>query len=137
MLGTINGTVTEELLGIKAVLRSHSGTCSARSDENNDGDLITDTLNTAGAASVTVSFWLYHTDVSESNDDLLLYFRDNLGNWDEVANLANYGWDNTWSQYSLPTTNSQYLHSNFAVRIDSNLGNSEYVYIDDVLITRT
>ena len=113
----------------------HSGSYSARSSNHNEGDFTTDSLNTNGASSVTVSFWLYHTSISGGN--LRLYFRSTSygGSYVSIANLGNQGSDNTWTFYTVTSTDSHYLQNDFSVRLTTNLGNGEYVYIDDVTVT--
>ena len=55
----------------------HSGTYSARSNNWNEGDLISDNLDTSGnPATIIVSFWFYHTNLN-TDTDLRLGLRDN------------------------------------------------------------
>ena len=111
-----------------------TGSFSVRSDNNNDGALTTDTYSTSGATSITVSFWMFHTDISSA--DLRLNFRNNYGIYDMMVSIGNTGVNNVWTYYTFTTTNSQYMHTNFGVQITTNLGNGELVYIDDVIITK-
>jgi flagellin-like protein len=118
---------------VQSSTQVHSGTYSARSDSTHEGDLTTDTLSTSGATSVTVSFWLYHTDISGS--DLTLYFRSTSNSYVSIADLGNYGNDNAWTYYTITSIDSHYLQSDFRVRLTTSLGSGEYVYVDDVVIT--
>ena len=115
-------------------MQIRTGSFSARSQNNNDGALTTDTYSASGATSITVSFWMYHTDIGSV--DLVPYFRDNSVNYDSMVFLGDTGTNNVWTYYSITTINSQYMHTNFRVQIATNLGNGELVYIDDVIITR-
>jgi hypothetical protein len=116
--------------------QQNSGSFSAQSDENDEGDLITDNLDAHDAVSITVDFY-YRLDDTESNE-LVLYLYDG-SNYDFITGLGDDTGNNedVWLHYTYTTNDAQYLKSNFRIRLDSDMNqNDENIWVDDVLITK-
>ncbi|MBD3408463.1 MAG: hypothetical protein GF411_20235 [Candidatus Lokiarchaeota archaeon] len=74
---------------------------------------MTSFVSTSGGSQIRVT-WDLKTEVANSNSYFRLYFRDHFGTWDLVYNT---NFDNSWSTKTETSTESQYLHPNFAVRM--------------------
>jgi len=118
------------------------GTYSSKCATNANCDLSSDVLiDTSGALWVNLSF--RYNDDDCDRGDAILYFYDNLGNWDNMGNIdaGSLGAaDDTWNTHIESSTSSQYFHENFAIRFvgdpDSGGGaNSENYWIDNVNLT--
>ncbi len=112
----------------------HSAPNSAKAKCNKEGTFTCDILDADDANVMIVSFWIrkHNTD----SNDFTLYYYDDAGNYDPVAELDNLGSDNTWLHYTDFITDSQYFHSNFRIRFDATLDCGENVRVDDVVITK-
>lgn len=115
----------------------HTGSYSIRADSGShylkSGD-----LNASGATDITISFW-YQDDGIDSGDDVYLQFW-NGASYDNIFNLGN-GPEEMWNYYTITVSDPEYLVSDFHMRIDatgldSGWGWREYLWIDDVLITK-
>jgi len=109
--------------------------------------------NTVSATSATIAanvpeaelaLWIRRgsdafSENPETNEDLILQYRDNLGNWNFLETFPGGGTAGEISTrtYSLP---SNALHANFQVRLTLRQGSGvpfDYWHIDDVVVTET
>ncbi|MCK5450083.1 hypothetical protein KAI32_04400 [Candidatus Pacearchaeota archaeon] len=94
------------------------------------------TINTSTLSEINFTFTYWDDDCDPG--DVVLYFYDNLSGWDNIGNIDGgtlYG-DDTWYTHSVITSESQYMHSNFAVRfLTTKLGGNENYWIDNIIIT--
>lgn len=109
-----------------------SGSYSAGSSNDNEGAFTCDDLDTSDASSITIDFW-YRSSNTEPSDLTLSYYDGS--SYNDITDLGSntYG---IFLHYTDTITDSQYFISNFKIRFTSNLGNSENVWVDDVLITK-
>ncbi|RLF56827.1 MAG: hypothetical protein DRN27_08970 [Thermoplasmata archaeon] len=103
---------------------------SAKSSDGNEGDFTSNDINTLPEKEIQIDF-RYRLKNTEGND-LELYYYDG-SNWDFIKNFDDSA-NNKWLRYRHTITDSQYLKSNFKIQFRSNLGSSEYVWIDNVRI---
>lgn len=113
---------------------THNGAYSIRADSS-DNYLTSMDLDTSDAMSINVTFW-YRDHGVDDGDDVYLQFWNGLTYNDifELGNSAEY----TWHKYTTIISAPQYLIEDFHINIDSSgIDYGEYLYIDDVLITKT
>lgn len=111
-----------------------SGTNALYSENGAEGDIFSDDINATNATHINITFWAYIPSADDTND-LDFYLCHGA-----TCNLiSNFGSDanNTWVHEEYITTDSQYFTSDFHIRINSNFGTGESVWIDDVLVNIT
>jgi len=115
----------------------HSGSYSARADDDQDGDFVSDDFNASGAIAIYVDFWFRKDDI-EDTDFTLYYYNGSVYNL--VDELDDNGGDDAWLHYTQKVTDSQYFVSNFRIRFGATLDYSyfydENVWVDDVLVKK-
>ena len=114
----------------------NSAKCNGNADGLECNMSTTVSLDTSGAESVNVSFW-YNDDDNEPAD-AIWYWYDNGGNWDSMGNIdaGSLGKsDDTWNYHSVASSESQYLHSNFAIRFWTGLEKAENYWLDDINVS--
>jgi len=114
---------------------SHSGTYSALSNGDDEGDLICDFLNTSGAAIIKLDFWFYYIGVDYA-DFRLRALRDGSV-WQEIKpDIAGIMPPGGWNHYVCGFIDSNYIQPNFQINLYSqNIGTGEYLWVDDVNIS--
>ena len=115
-----------------------SGSYSAECDQY-DNDLRTNNLNTADAASISISF-RYRVDDVDPNDNVYVQYYDG-SQYDSIEEIGDDSQE-TWHTYSDTINNvggeSQYFKSNFRLKIEgTSIDSGEELWIDDVLIEKT
>jgi hypothetical protein len=101
---------------------------------------VNQSVNTTGADSVNVSIWFNVDDTEPA--DCYVYFNSSSSGWvqmqscDQTA-IPGCAGDDTWCQLKINSTDSQYLHSNFSVRVWADPDNNENVWMDDIQINIT
>ncbi|HJX06008.1 MAG TPA: LamG domain-containing protein [Candidatus Nanoarchaeia archaeon] len=130
--GSWNRTTGQKNSGTFSAVMNNSGTI---------GNLTTISINASNANKLYITF--YYRDDDCDAGDILLYYNDSSGNWDEISDLGSTATEDTWIYYNSATnstiTDPQYLHSGFAVRIRNAVqlsgsgGNAEYFWVDDML----
>ncbi|MCK4997512.1 hypothetical protein KAS08_04355 [Candidatus Pacearchaeota archaeon] len=108
---------------------------SAKCAEWQSCDINTNDADVSSALRVNVSFE-YRDDDCDAGD-VILYFNNSLGNWDNMGNIdaGTLGTsDDIWNTYTISTTDIQYRHSGFSVRFYSVLGNNENYWTDNINI---
>ena len=73
---------------------------------------MTSTVSTSGASQVRVSVQL-KTDIEQTSTYFAMYFKDSGDNWDQVYSTTS---THSWFLVTRTSSDSQYLHPNFAVR---------------------
>jgi hypothetical protein len=116
-----------------STLHNHSGINSSSSNNTNDGDFDSNIIDTINADLILVEFW-YFLNNTESNDLQIYYF--NGASWDLISSIGG-GSKNIWLHYVDTISDSNYFISNFKIRFNSNLGNNENVWIDDIIIQKS
>jgi len=113
----------------------HSGSYSADFDGgSSSGSLTTPNLDASDTDVIHVDFW-YRDGGCEAGEFRLYYYND-AGSWDLMSDLGT-GSENQWIHYQHNVTQSQYLISNFKIRISaSGSGSSDDAYIDDVTVKK-
>jgi surface protein len=103
------------------------------------GNLTMKGVETNGSRKVLVQFAMYDNNL-DAGGDLLLFFNDSAGNWDQIVDLATFSAvEEAWVPYSINITDPQYFHSGFALRFVNNValttgGGGENFYLDNVII---
>ena len=112
---------------------SSAGT-STRAQINNGGYLQSNRIDTSTASQLNILFWYRLSGNIDPNDvDVMLY--DGSGDPDTIADLN--GLEDAWRLFNYTTTDSQYFISDFYIQFNSNLKQSETVWIDDLTIMYT
>jgi cysteine-rich repeat protein len=112
--------------------QKNSGTYSAKLASSLSSKFMwTSKFDTSSSSIIFVSF--YNRDDDLDPNDIQLYYNNSTNNWDSIADL-NEGTEHSWIFHSYSTTNSQYLHKGFAIRIGGTTQYNENHWIDDVLI---
>jgi hypothetical protein len=111
----------------------NSGSRSARGDFG-AGYLSSDDLAAGDAVGIDVSFWFGKTDIGP--EDFTLYYCYGANICNQVAELDPLGNDGVWTEYTDTITDTQYFTDTFFIRFDGTPPHSEYVYVDDILITK-
>ncbi|UCD08650.1 MAG: hypothetical protein JSU79_09855 [Dehalococcoidales bacterium] len=109
----------------------YSGVYAAR-HASGDTYLVSDDIDMSSASSIEISFWFQIKSLSKGPLYVQLY---NGATYVEVYNLLDYPGltKNTWYQYSVVITDSQYFRSDFRIRFDGSSQTTD-TFIDDVLI---
>jgi len=104
---------------------------SARADRNS-GNLTSDNINTSAYSSFTIEF-RYRENVQNHNVWLQFYNGSSYNNIDDLINTSP---DDTWYNYQIAVSNSQYCRSNFRIRFSANIvGSDKYLWLDDVKVS--
>ncbi|MHC4499239.1 MAG: LamG domain-containing protein, partial [Planctomycetota bacterium] len=98
------------------------------------GTLTSVDINASEAGSMRVSLYIKKT-LGIEDGDVNLYYYDGT-NWDFVVDLNSIGPNDVWLHYTEDITDSNYLISNFKIRISSDISAGE-VFVDDVSVTNT
>jgi hypothetical protein len=98
------------------------------------GTLTSVAIDTSEAGSMRVSLAVKHTLGTEANDVELYYY--NGSGWDYIADLNAVGPNDVWRTYTDDVNESQYLISNFKLKLESDISAGE-VFIDNVSVTNT
>ncbi len=132
--GLYNWNTNWEISDLYYVSPTHSAECD-RYDDN----LVSGNLDTSDASSISITF-SYRIEYIDDNDNVYVQYYDGnqYDNIDEIGDDA----ENTWLTYEHTFDNSgsdtQYFINNFRLGIrGSSIDNGEYLWIDDVLITKT
>ena len=119
----------------RATSYKHSGSYSAHAGSA-DNDLISDNINTASYASMTITFW-YRDDDIDADDDIYLQLYNGTGYISkfELDTVT----EDTWYQYTVTIYNSgsdsQYFRSNFRIKFEgTSIDSGENLWIDDISI---
>jgi hypothetical protein len=127
--GTLGNWSTDwDLVMSYYVSPSHSVECS-----RTDNDLISIDLDTSGYSSITITF-KYRIDDIDAKDNIMVQYYNGSG----YVDIEEIGDDpeDTWLTYNHTIYDSQYLISNFRLKIEgSSIDRNENLWIDDVLIT--
>jgi hypothetical protein len=120
--------------------QQHGGVYSALAAKNAGGyltsnDLDASDLVAASGDSITVEFWFRKIGLEDSYRDFYIEYFDGTG-YDQIADLASLGADETWLHYQATITDSQYFISNFHIRLTAAMDRNEYVWVDDVAIRK-
>jgi hypothetical protein len=111
------------------------GTYSVACTATSNCDML-NRIDTSNANYMNLEFE-YRDDDNDAGD-IILYFNDSSGNWDNMGNIdaGSLGQsDDAWHSYSYYTTDSQYLHSGFAIRFFGDPETGENYWIDEINIT--
>jgi fibronectin type 3 domain-containing protein len=104
----------------------------AASCSNGDTYLVSDDLDTSGADNITISLWFNLKALNKGPLNVQIY---NGTDYVTVQNLtAAAASKNTWYQYTTTITASQYMRSDFRVRLDGS-GFSADGRVDDVVVS--
>lgn len=98
------------------------------------GYLSSDDLPASDAVGIDVKFWFGKTDIGP--EDFTLYYCYGADICNLAAELDLLGTDGVWTEYSDTITDTQYFTDTFFIRFDGTPPHSEYVYVDDVVITK-
>ena len=97
-------------------------------------------LDTSSAASMNVTL-MYMDGELDGAGDAPYYWNDSSGNWDLAGEInVDNGAEETWLAFSNITTDSQYFHTGFNIKIMTTLdggGGAENLWIDNVNISYT
>ena len=110
---------------------SHSGDYSIFSDQNNEGNLISNDIDTSKSSEIKIEFWYRRTPIN--NDDFRLYYYDGSS-----YNLRkNLGGSSTggWAYFSDTITDQKYFIDDFKIRFYTNFDMFGMVWIDDIIIS--
>jgi hypothetical protein len=116
---------------VKSISHSHTGSCSAHANRENDGSFISKSIDTTNASTISINFY-YRLDDTNYEDDLYVYYFDGT-NYDPITTLAHEN-ENVWLYYQDTISDPQYFHSNFNVKFYSRVESGENVWIDDFSI---
>ena len=110
----------------------HSGGQAVQCQKG-DTYLTSDNLDTSAVQGITISFWLRIKDLKKGPLYVQIY---DGSNYHTLYDIFTYpgAVKNTWYQYTVTITDSQYFRPDFRLRFDGS-GASTNVNIDDVLIT--
>lgn len=111
-----------------------NGTASAWANQDNNGYLTSEALDTSDAAAIHIRFGFMKNN-TDAGKDLFLYYYNGT-NYNIIADLDTLGADNVWLHYTDIVTDSQYFVSNFRIRFDATPETGENVWIDDILVTK-
>jgi hypothetical protein len=103
----------------------------AKSDKNNFGNLNSDNIDLSSALSATLKFW-YKLDTSLSTDFELWFF--NCTDWNLISSLGG-GFQGIWLESTTVVDLAEYGNTNFRIRVTSTLGNNEFVWVDDFILS--
>jgi len=131
--GANNWNTDWDIVTTYSVSPTHSIECDQ--DEN---DLISTDLNTAGASNITISF-KYRIDDIGSYDDVYVQYYDG-SSYDSIEEIGD-DQEDTWLTYSDTISNSggntQYFINDFRIKIEgSGIDSGEHLWVDDVLIQK-
>lgn len=110
---------------------THSGTYMADADNNDDGSLTTDDIDCSTKGEIGVSFWYMNDDLDGS--DYEVYYYDGAS-YDLIDTIGDTDPEDTWLYWSGTTSDSQYMKSNFRLRLTAACGTGEVAFLDDVVI---
>jgi hypothetical protein len=122
----------------RATAQKRTGTYSAHAGSS-DNDLISDNLNTAGYASMTIDFYFRDDDIDDDDNIFMqLYNGSAYADKYELGNSA----EDTWQHATVTLNNSggdaAYFISNFRIKFEgTSIDSGENLWIDDVLVTVT
>ncbi|MEK6945951.1 MAG: hypothetical protein AABW63_04135 [Nanoarchaeota archaeon] len=125
-----NGATTWDI----STAQKHAGAQSVLASNGNEGDLITDDIDTSDATFINVSFWFMDDDLDATDIDF--YFFDGSA-YDAITESLESGTEDTWQWVSFTTSDSQYFKSNFRVRFNAVLGTGENLWVDDFVVNKT
>ncbi len=125
-----NGATTWDI----STAQKHAGAQSVLASNGNEGDLITDDIDTSDATFINVSFWFMDDDLDAGDIDF--YFFDGSA-YDAITESLESGTEDTWQWVSFTTSDSQYFKSNFRVRFNAVLGSGENLWVDDFVVNKT
>jgi len=92
-------------------------------------------LDTSDATVLYVDFWFYEDKV-DANEFLLQYWDG--ANWDTIADLGDFGPEDTWINYVEKITDNQYFIADYQIRFNAtSVGASEHMYLDNVTVIKT
>lgn len=116
--------------------QAHSGTWSANGNFSGDGPITTDDLDASSARWIRVDFWFRPIDLDSGDILVQIYNGSTYNTWYDIADYATYLSDQ-WCYFSEYITDSQYLRSDFRLRLTvaGTLDGVEELHVDDVLIT--
>ncbi|MHC4336985.1 MAG: LamG domain-containing protein [Planctomycetota bacterium] len=99
--------------------------------------LTTVDINASEAGAMRVSLYIKKT-LGIQAGDINLYYYNGTG-WDFVKDLNSIGPNDVWLHYTDDVNESEYLISDFKIRLQSNISDISIneVYIDDVSVTNT
>ena len=114
-------------------LFAQSGTYSAAATVAHQGHFVCNALDTSDAAAVKVDFWVHQSGTDETG--FSMYYRSTDG-WEIAAQLSQGIPDGDWYHFEEVLIESKYFHPDFQLKFICTLASEEYIYIDDVLITK-
>ncbi|MHC4659521.1 MAG: LamG domain-containing protein, partial [Planctomycetota bacterium] len=116
----------------------HSGDYSARAISGGGLKTLTSAdVNTADACSVRVELRFRKTVEIQDNEIKLYYWNASLNDYEFIKDLNSLDPNDQWLYYRDDMNESQYLISNFKIKLEANISSGGTVYIDDVKMTNT
>ncbi|MHC4665440.1 MAG: LamG domain-containing protein, partial [Planctomycetota bacterium] len=113
----------------------HGGRYSASATSGSEKILTSADADAAEAGAINVSVWLRMERMTGGTVELEYY---DGSSWDLVADWNSVDPCDTWLHFSETVTDSQYLISDFKIRLKANItGTGTAVYVDDVTINNT
>jgi hypothetical protein len=112
---------------------SQSGSYSAKAVDAGVKTLTSDDVNTNDYAnSIQVSFWVRRTeDVNDMNELKLYYYNGSSYDYINDLNVVALGPNDAWHQFTDTITDSNYLISNFRIRLVADLDAGDTIYLYD------
>lgn len=107
------------------------------------GALVSQAMNASGTNYVEVSYWVQKgaedfSEEPEANESLVVEYRDDEGNWEEVARYDEELEDGEEVSETLNISDTGALHDNLALRFrqqGADDPNGDYWHVDDVSVT--
>ncbi len=116
---------------------SHSGSYSAKAVDAGVKTLTCDDVNASYYTNaIEVRFWVRRTeDVNEKDELKLYYYNGTSYDYVDDFNVVALGPNDAWHEFTDTITDSNYLISNFRIRLVADLDAGDTVYVDDVTIS--
>jgi hypothetical protein len=112
---------------------------SAKSDRNNNGQILSAALDANDATVIHVAFW-FNKDALDPDEDAYLYYHNGTTGSNDLIldDFDVLGSDKQWLRYTDVITDSNYFTPDFRIMIDTSLLSSskEYICLDDVKVTK-
>lgn len=122
---------TDQKIGNYAVKCAETVTCDMNSVASAD---------TSSASTINVSFQYFDDDCDIG--DVIWYWNDTDGNWDEIGNIdgGTLSGDDNWYYHSVQSNDAQYKHTGFSVKFsatpETGAGpNGENYWVDNINIS--
>ena len=114
----------------------YTGTYAAMCDQDNNGSLVSDDLDTLEATSIAVSFWFKAKKIEAGDMTIQVYNGSTYDTWYDVTDYPAYK-NNAWCQFTEVITEEQFFTGDFKLRFDGSglTDKGDEFYIDDVVIT--